>query len=416
MRHDNGFEFGKRLRRTSLSISEARRIALAAQGFDRQRPAAPNDVRHFRRVFDTLNLLQLDYVNVLMPAHFLIPWSRLGAYDRSRFEDYVYNSGECTEQWAHEASIVPANAWPLLEHRRASHTMHKNNPLRRIRNRSAYLDAALRQVERDGAVTANDLPPVPGPKRKAGDWHRSIPRWALEYHFATGSLAVADRLPNFQRVYDLPSRVIANEHLSRRVDKPDAQRELLRRAAASLGVATLQDLADYYRMTATHVSPLVDDLLQAGEIAAVRVEGWEEPAYLFADAKIPRQISGESLLSPFDPVVWFRPRALRLFDFHYRIEIYVPASKRKWGYYVLPFRVGDQIVARVDLQADRKNKKLLVLAVHEEAHTELGACVESLARELNSLSAWLGFEQISVTRHNSISRRLAAAVCSQARP
>ncbi|MGI9271410.1 MAG: winged helix-turn-helix domain-containing protein [Woeseiaceae bacterium] len=404
------------MRRTSLSIAEARRIALAAQGFDRQRPAVPNDVRHFRRVFNTLNLLQLDYVNVLMPAHFLIPWSRLGAYDRGRFEDYVYSSGECTEQWAHEASIVPADAWPLLEHRRASHTMHKNNPLRRIRNRSAYLDAALKQVECDGALTANDLPPVPGPKRKAGDWHRSIPRWALEYHFATGALAVADRLPNFQRVYDLPSRVIAQEHLSSRIEKSDAQRELLRRAAASLGVATLQDLADYFRMTATQVSPLVDDLVHAGDIAAVRVEGWDEPAYLFADAKIPRQISGESLLSPFDPVVWFRPRALRLFGFHYRIEIYVPASKRKWGYYVLPFRVGDQIVARVDLKADRKNKKLLVLAVHEETHTELGACVDSLARELNSLSAWLGFEQISVTRHNAISRRLATAIRSRTRP
>ena len=403
------------MRRTSLSIAEARRIALAAQGFDRQRPAVPTDIRHFRRVFKMLSLLQLDYVNVLMPAHFLVPWSRLGAYDRARFESYIYNSGECTEQWAHEASIVPADAWPLLEHRRAMHTMHKNNPLRRIRNRSAYLDAALKQVEREGAVTANDLPPVPGPKRKAGDWHRSIPRWALEYHFARGSLAVADRLPNFQRVYDLPSRVIANEHLSRRFDKADAQRELLRRAAASLGVATLQDLADYFRMTATAIAPLVDDLVQAHSIVAVRVEGWDEQAYLSADAKIPRQIIGESLLSPFDPVVWFRPRALRLFDFHYRIEIYVPAAKRKWGYYVLPFRVGDQIVARVDLKADRQNKTLLVLAVHEEAHTELGACIDSLARELNSLSTWLGFEQISVTRHNSISKRLAAAVSHKAR-
>lgn len=400
---------GKSLRRTNLSLAEARRIALAAQGFDRQRPATPTDVRHFRRVFDTLSLLQLDYVNVLMPAHFLIPWSRLGAYDRRRFENYIYSSGECTEQWAHEASIVPADAWPLLEHRRNAHAMHKNNPLRRIRNRSAYLDAALRQVERDGAVTANDLPPVPGPKRKAGDWHRSIPRWALEYHFAKGSLAVADRLPNFQRVYDLPARVIDDEHLSRRVAKPDAQRELLRRAAASLGVATLQDLADYFRMTATEIAPLVDDLVQAAEIVPVRVEGWDEQAYLAADAKLPRAIAGESLLSPFDPVVWFRPRALRLFDFHYRIEIYVPASKRKWGYYVLPFRVGDQIVARVDLKADRQNKSLLVLAVHEEAHTELGACVASLARELKSLSTWLGFEQIVVTRHNSISKRLAAA-------
>jgi uncharacterized protein YcaQ len=404
---------GKSLRRTSLSIREARRIALAAQGFDRERPTLPNDVRHYRRVFDTLSLLQLDYVNVLMPAHFLIPWSRLGAYDRSRFERYVYGSGECTEQWAHEASIVPASAWPLLEHRRAAHSMHKNNPLRRIRNRTAYLDAALKQVEEEGAVTANDLPPVPGPRRKPGDWHRSIPRWALEYHFAAGNLAVKDRLPNFQRVYDLPSRVIGKDHLSRRVDKLDAQRELLSRAAKSLGVATLQDMADYFRMTPTKIAPLIDDLVNAGELSLVRVEDWNDQAYLSSEAKLPRQITGESLLSPFDPVVWFRPRALRLFDFHYRIEIYVPAAKRKWGYYVLPFRVGDQIVARVDLKADRKNKCLLVLAVHEEAHIELRLCIESLARELNSLKSWLALEQICVRRHNSISKRLAIAVQSQ---
>jgi uncharacterized protein YcaQ len=402
------------LRRTHLSLAEARRVALAAQGFAQSRPEMPTDKRHFRRVFDTLGLLQLDYVNVLMPAHFLIPWSRLGAYDRKKFERYIYGSGECTEQWAHEASIVPASAWPLLAHRRAAHVMHKKNPLRRIRNRTAYLDATLKQVENEGGVTANDLPPVAGPRRKAGDWHRSIPRWALEYHFARGSLAVADRLPNFQRVYDLPSRVIGEQHLRTKIDRPDAQRELLRRAAKSLGIATLQDLADYFRMTPTEVAPLVDDLVQSHDLAQVRVENWTENAFLSTDAKFPRQIPGESLLSPFDPVVWFRPRALRLFDFHYRIEIYVPADKRQWGYYVLPFRVGDQIVARVDLKADRRNSCLLVLAVHDEAHTNRVVCVESMARELAALQAWLALDRIKVTRHNAISKRLASVVKSGA--
>lgn len=398
------------MRRTSLSLDEARRVALAAQGFDRPRPDVPSDRRHFRRVFNTLGLLQLDYVNVLMPAHFLIPWSRLGAYEKSAFEKYVYQSGECTEQWAHEASIVPTNAWPLLEHRRRSHAMHKNNPLRRIRNRTAYLDAALKQVESDGAVTANDLPPVPGPKRKPGDWHRSIPRWALEYHFAKGNLVVANRLSNFQRVYDLPSRVVPQLHLTKAFDKRDAQRELLRRAASGLGVATLQDLADYFRMLAREAAPLVDELVEMGELLPVQVEGWEEPAFLAKGARSPRQISGASLLSPFDPVVWFRPRALRLFDFHYRIEIYVPAAKRKWGYYVLPFRVGDQIVARVDLKADRKNKKLLVLAVHAEKQVSRGLCVDALAVELQALREWLSLDAILVTRHNAVSRQLAAAL------
>jgi hypothetical protein len=380
---------------------------LAAQGFDRPRPDARSDKRHFRRIFNTLGLLQLDYVNVLMPAHFLIPWSRLGAYDRAAFKKYVYQSGECTEQWAHEASIVPTHAWPLLEHRRRSYVMHKNNPLRRIRNRAAYLDAALKQVESDGALTANDLPPVPGPKRKPGDWHRSIPRWALEYHFAKGNLAVANRLANFQRVYDLPSRLVPQEYLTESFDKRSAQRELLRRAACGLGVATLQDLADYFRMSARETAPLVDELVEMGDLLAVQVESWEEQAFITKDARLPRKISGASLLSPFDPVVWFRPRALRLFDFHYRIEIYVPAAKRKYGYYVLPFRVGDQIVARIDLKADRKNKKLRVLAVHEEANVDQKLCVDALALELQALLRWLGLDVLTVSRHNTVSRQLA---------
>jgi len=161
---------------------------LAAQGFDRCRPTGNPDVRHYRRVIDSLGLLQLDYVNVLMPAQFLVLWSRLGAYDRGRFERFVYDKCEYTEQWAHEASIVPVDSWPLLGYRRTSHELHKNNPLRELRNRSAYLDVVLKQVQRDGALTANDLPPAPGPKRKPGDWHRSMPRRALEYHFARGDL------------------------------------------------------------------------------------------------------------------------------------------------------------------------------------------------------------------------------------
>jgi uncharacterized protein YcaQ len=387
-------------------------VALAAQGFDRPRPDAAPDKRHYRRLLQTLALLQLDYVNVLMPAHFLIPWSRLGPYDRAKFEEYVYSSGECTEQWAHEASIVPADAWPLLDYRRRRFEMHRNNPLRSLRNRTAYLDAALRQVEAEGALTANDLPPVAGPKRKPGDWHRSVPRWALEYHFATGSLAVARRLPNFQRVYDLPERVLAPQHVATSIDEPAAKLELLRRAATALGVATTQDLADYFRMPAREIAPLIDDLVHDGKITPVDVESWREPGWLAAGARIPRAIAGQSLLSPFDPVVWFRPRALRLFDFHYRIEIYVPAAKRKWGYYVLPFRLGDQIVARVDLKADRHNSVLRVLSVHEEPCTQMSSCVAALAQELSSLQRWLALDSVQVTKCNTISRRLAGVLQS----
>lgn len=400
------------MRRTRLSISEARRIALAAQGFDRSRPTAAPDKRHFRRVLQTLGLIQLDYVNVLMPAHFLVPWSRLGAYDRSAFENYIYGSGECTEQWAHEASIVTADAWPLLEHRRSSFVMHKGNPLRRMRQRKAYLESALQQVAEEGALIANDLPPVPGPRRKPGDWHRSIPRWALEYHFATGALAVADRLANFQRVYDLPERVIPDPQLNATVRESAAKRELIRRAASGLGVATAADLADYFRMTMREVLPYIHELTDAGFLSPVAVDGWQEEAYLASDARLPREISGHSLLSPFDPVVWFRPRALRLFEFHYRIEIYVPAAKRQWGYYVLPFRVGEQIVARVDLKADRHNSELHVLALHEEPRTSRSDCVAALAEELQQLQGWLGLGAIRVNRHNAIAKQLAAATAA----
>lgn len=396
------------MRRERLSAAEARRIALAAQGFDRSRPDARPDVRHYRRVIDSLGLLQLDYVNVLMPAQFLVLWSRLGAYDRGRFERFVYDKCEYTEQWAHEASIIPVDSWPLLDYRRTSHEIHKNNPLHELRNRSAYLDEVLKQVQRDGALTANDLPPAPGPKRKPGDWHRSMPRRALEYHFARGDLVVVNRLPNFQRVYDLPERVLPRQCLDTTLSAGEAQTELLRRAATALGVATLHDLADYYRMSPRDAAPLVQNLVDEGSLSTVSVEGWEDVAYLSSDARLPRAIKGASLLSPFDPVVWFRPRAERLFDFHYRIEIYVPAAKRRWGYYVLPFRVGDRIVGRVDLKADRKNGQLLVLNAHEENCVDIDHCCQALRTELHALKDWLGLHEIKVTKSSAFARHLCA--------
>jgi uncharacterized protein YcaQ len=398
------------MRRVQLSAAEARRVSLAAQGFALERPAGNPDVRHFRRVLQTLGLLQLDYVNVLLPAHFLILWSRLGAYEWSSLEHYFYDRGECIEQWAHEASILPASSWPLLEFRRHSYEMHKRNPLRALRNRKAYLANVLKQVQRDGAVTAADLPPVPGPQRKAGDWHRSIPRWALEYHFARGSLLVRSRLPNFQRVFDLPERILPAKHLSLSLPHEDAQRELLQKAAAAFGVATLHDLADYYRMAARDVAPLLRDLVDDGSLSEVQVEGWPETAYLSSSARFPRSISGASLISPFDPVVWFRPRAERLFGFHYRIEIYVPAAKRRWGYYVLPFRVGDRIVARVDLKADRHAGQLLVLNAHAEEGTNRDSDCQYLAAELHALKDWLGLEGLQVSRGNDFAKQLAGFV------
>jgi uncharacterized protein len=396
------------IRRVGVTVAEARRIALAAQGFDRDRPASPTDVRHFRRAMASIAVLQLDFVNVLIPAHYLMVWSRLGAYDRTRFEQFLYKSGEHIEQWAHEASVVASSDWPLLAHRRSAYAPWKNSPLHKLPNRRRYLDDILDQVTTEGPVTAHDLPPVEGPKRKPGDWHRSVPRWALEYHFATGELAVRNRLRNFQRVYDLPERVVPHEHHTRSIEKADAERELLRKASVSLGVATLHDIADYYRMTARDAEPRLQELVEEGELQQVAVESWPDVAYLAKGAKSPRGIPGASLLSPFDPVVWFRPRAKRLFGFDYRIEIYVPAARRKWGYYVLPFRVGDAIAARVDLKANRHDSALQVQHAHVEAAAHPARTASALAAELKSLADWLELERIQIKSANAFEKALAA--------
>lgn len=390
-----------------ISISQARRIALAAQGFDRGRPNRAVSLADIRRVILKLGLLQLDYVNVLVPAHFLVVYSRLGAYEKRKLHELVYRKGEFTEQWAHEASIVPISHWPLLEHRRKDFRPWPNSAIMKFKGRSKYLTQVIETIKVKGPITTQDLPPVRGPKRKAGDWHRSVPRSALEYHFGYGAVAVADRLQNFQRVYDLPERLIGANHRSTPHSREEAQRELLRLAAQSCGVATGKDLADYYRMSPRDAAPRIAELKEAGAIHEVSVEGWEEPAYLSSSARIPRKISSAALLSPFDPVVWFRPRAERLFDFHYRIEIYVPADKRKWGYYVLPFLLDERIVARVDLKAERREKQLLVLACHAEEDIDSARAVEKLAHELLSLADWLGLERIKVSRRGVFARRLA---------
>ncbi len=390
-----------------ISLAQARRIALAAQGFDRPRPKGEVDIRHLRRAIRQMGLLQLDFVNVLIPAHYLVLFSRLGAYERARLNHLVYQRREFTEQWAHEASIVPMEVWPLLAYRRQDYQPWPGSPITKIKGKSKYLSQTLDLITDNGALTSQDLPPVAAPKRKPGDWHRSLPRWALECHFGRGAVAVADRLPNFQRVYDLPERLIGAQHLERRVARKDAQRELLRLAAESYGIATLRDLADYYRMSPREAAPRVAELVETGDVCQVSVEGWKEPGFLARGARTPRKLSVSSLLSPFDPVVWFRPRAERLFDFHYRIEIYVPANKRKWGYYVLPFLLDDRIVARVDLKADRKNRQLLVLATHKEENIDEDRSIECLAGELKSLASWLDLERVKVSRRGPFARKLA---------
>lgn len=394
--------------RTSISLAEARRLTLTAQGFDKDRPECSPNRGHIRQVINRLGLLQLDFVNVLVPAHYLVVYSRLGPYDRDRLNEVVYKGRDFIEHWAHEASIVPTDSWPLLRYRREEYTPWSNSPMMKIRGRKKYLETAIDKVRSDGPLTAHDLPPMKMPSSKPGDWKKSVARSALEYHFGYGDVSVADRLPNFQRVYDLPENVIDEPHFSKTMSRNDAQRELLHRAAKSFGVATVHDLADYYRMTARDASPRIAELVEEGRLRPVAVESWKDPAYIHADARLPRSIECSSLLSPFDPVVWFRPRAERLFDFHYRIEIYVPEKKRKWGYYVLPYLLNDQIVGRVDLKADRKSGTLLVLSAHEEPATDIAEASHALSKELRSLANWLQLDKIKVSRRGPFGKALAS--------
>ena len=392
-----------------LSLSEARRIALAAQGFDRPRPRRAG-TQQLRRVIHQLGLLQIDYVNVLVPSHYMVPFSRLGPYSKSLLDDLVYRRREFTEQWAHEASILPVATWPLLRHRMASHRVRPYPFASFVERHADFVARVLEEVRTRGPLSADELVLPDDMARRLKDAWTSVPRAVLEVHFGRGLLAVADRRVNFARVFDLADRVIPQEHHGRQVHHEEAHRELLRLAARSHGVATAPDLADYYRMPIGQARPRIAELVAARELRQVSVEGWREPAYLHPEAKLPARIDAAALLSPFDPVVWFRDRAARLFGFDYRIEIFFPEPKRKWGYYVLPFLLGDRLVARVDLKADRAGRRLLVLAAYVEAHAKPGMVAATLARELRTLAGWLGLDEIAVGRRGNLAQTLARAV------
>jgi uncharacterized protein YcaQ len=395
----------------SLSIDEARRIALEAQGFTRSRPRGPVSISHLRRVIHRLGLLQLDYVNVLVPAHYLVLFSRLGPYPRRSLDELVYQKREFTEQWAHEASILPVSSWPLLGPRRETFRIRPYNFVSIETTHKSYVDWVLEEVRRRGPLGADDLPGPEGTSRRIpGDWYRTIPRIVLEAHFTRGRLAVAARRQNLARVFDLSERLIPSEHHDRRMNAEDAHRELLRLSARAHGIGTAADLADYYRLPIKEARLRLNELVVAGELREARVEGWTETAYLHPAARVPARIEAAALLSPFDPVVWFRARAARLFGFDYRIEIYTPEVQRKWGYYVLPFLLGDRLVARIDLKADRAARHLLVLAAYNEPGVDVGATAAALSQELKSMAGWLGLDVIRVVRRDGFNRVLAAAL------
>jgi uncharacterized protein YcaQ len=383
----------------SLSAAQARRVALAAQGFLDPRHAVPT-MRTFARTLERTGVLQVDSVNVLQRAHYMPLYSRMGPYDVAMMERAQGRGGRhprrMVEYWAHVQAFMPVELWPVMQHRMATYRAQRGKW--KVMAAEPGLEAEVMAEVKDlGASTARDLDDgLPRAKEHWG-WNWSNTRKVLDYLYMVGDLAIAGRNSQFEVLYDLPERVLPSAVLAMPTPSPEeADRELVRRAARSHGVATLQCLRDYYRMPhLERVRPAVDSLVEAGELVPVAVEGWRRPAYLHRDARLPRRVRARALLSPFDPVVWERERAERLFDFHYRIEIYVPAPKRVHGYYVLPFLLGDRIVARVDLKADRRAGRLVVKAAYAERHAP-EETADELSEELRVLAGWLGLDDVTV--------------------
>jgi uncharacterized protein len=388
-----------------ISGDRARRLALTAQGFDRPRPEGTRrDVRHLRRVLRHTEVVQVDSVNVLARAHELPFFSRLGAHDRAARDAWLWGSRETYEGWIHVASVAPVEVWPLLAHRR-----EEARPGRRVQrlldDDPTYLPRVLDEIAERGPTSIQDLE---DPGRRTGPWW-GYPKGklALVWLARMGRLAVHHRTSGFVTRYDLTERVLPAEILEQEPPpRRQAVRELLLRAARSQGVGTAADLADHHRLGLAEARGALADLVADGRLEEVRVEGWREPAYLDPDARTAREIPARALLSPFDPVVWFRPRLERLFGFHYRIEIYVPRSKRVHGYYVLPFLLGDRLVARVDLKADRATRRLRVHGAFAEAGVDRRHVAEQLAVELADLATWLELDDLAVDRHGDLARHL----------
>jgi uncharacterized protein YcaQ len=378
--------------RTRLSAGEARRLALAAQGFAEPRRAGG---RAIGRLFDRVGLVQIDSVNVLSRAHYLPGFARLGPYPRESLDRAAhYAPRRLFEYWGHEASLLPVELHPLLRWRMERAHDEAWGGMRRVAKETPkLLQGVLEQVRERGPIAARDLEQE-RPRRKQGWWDWSDTKRAVEMLFWSGELTSARRR-NFERLYDLPERVIPRAVLDMPTPSPDdAQRELVRIAARSLGVAAQRELRDYFRLPLAETRERIAELVEAGELLPVEVEGWKAPAYMSPDARVPRRVDACALLGPFDSLLWERERLARLFGFVFRLEIYVPAPKRVHGYYVLPFLFGDRLVARVDLKADRTAGVLRVKATHFEPDAP-GEAADALREELELLAGWLGLGDVA---------------------
>lgn len=407
-----------------LSAQQARRFAIAAQGLARPRPTGRVDARHLRRAIDDVGLLQLDSVNVFCRSHYMPVFSRLGPYPREALDRLAWHADggakparagrrDLIEYWGHEASLLPVELQPLLRWRMArADALAWKGVARVAAEQPQLLEFVLDVVRERGPIRASELA-AKGRRREPREmWSWSEEKTALEYLFFAGRVCAARRV-NFERLYDLPERVLPRPVLEAPTPSQDeAQRQLILIAAKRLGVATEADLGDYFRLPRTESKGRVAELAENGGLIPVRVEGWRQPAYLSTErpAGLRRAAAARALLTPFDSLVWARERTERLFDFRYRIEIYTPAPKRVYGYYVLPFLLGDRLVARVDLKSDRQAGVLRVRGAFAEPHADPTHVAAELANELRLLSEWLELGGVSVARKGDLAGPLRNAL------
>jgi len=402
-------------RNRRLTGEQARRIAVAAQGFTEPRLNGPITRAHLKRLIARIQVLQLDSVSVAVRAHYAPVFSRLGPYDRDVLDRAAWGPRSArllAEYWAHEAALMAVDDWPLLRWRMRQYR-HGRWGSHIVKANLKLADEIVAAVTELGPSTAGQieayLEAEPRGRRKGPWWGRSDTKWVAEALFASGVLTTATRV-GFARHYDLAERVLPPEVLARHVDDDEAVRELTLRAATSLGVATEADIRDYFRLSAQQVKPSIAGLVAAGEIERVDVDGWSAPAYLRAGRSVPRSDRGSALLCPFDPLIFFRPRVERLFNFSYRIEIYVPAGQRKYGYYVWPFLLDGRLVARVDLKADRAAGVLRVVGAFGEPDIPRARVAAALADELETMASWLGMGGVSLSSRGDLVGDLRTAI------
>ncbi|WP_018179906.1 winged helix-turn-helix domain-containing protein [Jongsikchunia kroppenstedtii] len=399
-----------------LSLPQARRLALAAQGFADRVPSTPTRT-HLKRLVGRTQLLQMDSVSVAVRAHYMPGYSRLGAYDqrileRAAWEPTARSPQLLVEYWAHEAALIPMADWPLFrwrmrEYRHGRWSRQPDDP-----GRAALRAEVAAAVADRGPSTSGQIEDVLGHvsnRQKGAWWNRSEVKHVCEAMFAAGELS-AIRRGGFTRYYDLAENIVPAELFELEVSERDSVRRLVANSVRALGVGTEADIRDYYRLSIAQTRSALADLVGARVVERVRVAGWTQQAYRDPSITLPRTIARSALLSPFDPVVFFRPRALRLFDFHYRIEIYVPEAKRVHGYYVFPYLLGDRLVARVDIKIDRAADTLWARGVFAEPGVDQAAVAQSLAADLAELARWQGVSRVRVGTRGDLAPLLQQAV------